>query len=78
MASRGRRNVGESIQCEDAEFMVVRGRDYLYADGHGGDVGWKTPEQIAAATAMVASFDADVSKEEVIERINECLEGVAA
>jgi len=75
---------GAPNHCDNAEIAVFRGDEHLFVDGSckfdddgnvvcpQSDTGWKTADEIAAATAIVATMDRDITQQEVIRLIHEC------
>lgn len=65
---------------ENAEFAVLD----LFEDGAfefdddgecivpNPDTGWKSPEQVAAGMALVATWPADISKADAVRQLHEC------
>ena len=82
--NRGNRSAPN--HCDNAEIAVFRDNEQLFADGSfrmdddgniicpQSNTGWKTSDEIAAATALVATMDKDIKQQELIRLIHECFE----
>lgn len=70
-----RRQNGDCRTCENAEIAVWNDQSdgYLFADGTSpqSDTGWKTPDEIARAMAIIATFDKDIESKDAIPQIHE-------
>ena len=85
---KNRYNEAAPNHCENAEIAVFRGNEHLFADGSyemdddgnvlcpQSDTGWKTPDQVAAVIALVASFPSDIAKPEVIRLVHEAVDNL--